>query len=82
MISSVATSNNKESVNDDLETSYLNTVTSNNPRTWNCIVLVDGMEVPFKLDTGTEVTIVTEIVGKVVSGHFILHKRYPVLTRE
>ena len=44
--SSVATSHN------DLEISYLNTVTSNSTQIWNCVVLVDGVEVPFKIDTG------------------------------
>ena len=62
-VSSVATSHNDKFIKDYLEISYLNTVTSNSTQIWNCVVLVDGVEVPFKIDTGAEVTVVTEAVG-------------------
>ncbi len=48
---------------------YLNTVTSNNAGTWNCAVLVnDRVEVLFKIDTGAEVTVVTETVSDRMGG--------------
>ena len=62
-VSSVATSHNDKFIKDDLEISYLNTVTSNSTQTWNSVVLVDEVEVSFKIDTGAEVTVVTEAVG-------------------
>ena len=62
-ISSVATSHNDEFIKDDLEISYLNTVTYTSTQIWNCVVLVDKVEVPFKIHTGAEVTVVTEAVG-------------------
>ena len=65
-ISNVITCNNDE-FNDDLDISYLNTITSNTTQTWNCVVLVDGVEVPFKIDTGVEVTVVTESISNKVN---------------
>ena len=39
---------------------YLNTVGSSNTTTWNCTVLLNDHEVPFKVDTGAEVTVISE----------------------
>ena len=56
-ISNVITSNNDE-LNDDLDISYLNNKHG---------IVVDGVEVPFKIDTGAEVTVVTESISNKVN---------------
>ena len=44
----------------DYDMAYLNTVGSSNTTTWNCTVLLNDHEVPFKVDTGAEVTVISE----------------------
>ena len=45
----------------DDETAYLNTITSSSTtKSWNCNVALDGQEVTFKIDTGAEVTVISE----------------------
>ena len=39
---------------------YLNTVYKNSSNSWNCQVTVNGVATFFKLDTGAEVTVITE----------------------
>ena len=49
-VSSVSKSHNDEFIKNDLEISYLNTVTSNSTQTCNCAVFVDEVELPIKID--------------------------------
>ena len=46
------------------DTVYLNTVNERNVNSWNCTIQVDGQAIPFKLDTGAEITVVTEETAK------------------
>ena len=39
---------------------YLNTIGADQATMWNCTIRVDGHEVPFKVDTGAEVTVISE----------------------
>ena len=49
----------------EYDTAYLNAVTSgSNAKTWTCEIMVDGQNVPFKIDTGAKVTVITELVAK------------------
>ena len=52
---------------DENDTAYLNTVTlQSGSKSWNCNVVINGQKIPFKLDTGAEVTVVSESVLKSV----------------
>ena len=49
----------------DDETAYLNTITSSSTtKSWNCNVALDRQEVTFKIDTGAEVTVISESVAQ------------------
>ena len=49
----------------DDETAYFNTITSSSTtKLWNCNVALDGQEVTFKIDTGAEVTVISESVAQ------------------
>ena len=41
------------------DTAFLNTIGAGNTTTWNSTILVDRHEVPFKLDTGAEVPVIS-----------------------
>ena len=49
-----------ESQVSDYDMAYLNTVGSSQTTSWNCTVLLNDQEVPFKVDTGAEVTVISE----------------------
>ena len=52
---------------DENDTAYLNTVTlQSGSKSWNCNVVINGKNIPFKLDTGAEVMVVSESVLKSV----------------
>ena len=52
---------------DENNTAYLNTVTlQSGSKSWSCNVVINGQKLPFKLDTGAEVTVVSESVVKSV----------------
>ena len=40
-------------------TAFLNTIGAGNSTTWNSIILINGHEVLFKLDTGAEVMVIS-----------------------
>ena len=51
------------------DTAYLNSVNGDqNGNSWNCTIQVNGHAIPFKLDTGAEVTVVTEESAKSFKG--------------
>ena len=39
---------------------YLNTIGADQATTWNCTISVNGHEVPFKVDTGAEMTVISK----------------------
>ena len=39
---------------------YLNTIGADQATTWNCTISVNGQEVPFKVDTGAEMTVISK----------------------
>ena len=45
---------------DHYDRAYLNTIGVDQATMWNCTIRVDGHEVPFKVDTGAEVTVTSE----------------------
>ena len=45
---------------DHYDRAYLNTIGVDQVTMWNCTIRVDGHEVPFKVDTGAEVTVTSE----------------------
>ena len=45
---------------DQYDMVYLNTIGAGQATTWNCTISVNGHEVPFKVDTGAEVTVISE----------------------
>ena len=49
-----------ESQVSDYDMAYLNTVGSSQTPSWNCTALLNNQEVPFKVDTGAEVTVISE----------------------
>lgn len=57
-ITSISTEEQQEVPRDDI--AYLNTVYKNSSNSWNCQVTVNGIAISFKLDTGAEVTVITE----------------------
>ena len=49
-----------EQSEDSEDVAYLNSVNGTTSNSWNCSVVVNGVAIPFKLDTGAEVTVITE----------------------
>ena len=47
----------EEPTDDYYDTAFLNTVSAGNTTAWNSTILINGHEIPFKLDTGVEVTV-------------------------
>ena len=45
---------------EDLDMSYLSAIGSDNDSSWNATIQINGQSVVFKLDTGAEVTAITE----------------------
>ena len=45
---------------DYYDVAYLNPVSAGQTTMWNCTVLLNDHEVPFKVDTGAEVTVISE----------------------
>ena len=45
---------------EDLDVSYLSTIGTDNDSSWNATIQINGQSVVFKLDTGAEVTAITE----------------------
>ncbi len=45
---------------DHYDRAYLNTIGADQTTMWNCTIRVDGHEVPFMVDTGAEVTVISE----------------------
>ena len=45
---------------DHYDMAFLNVIGTDQATTWNCTVLVNGHEVPFKVDTGAEITVISE----------------------
>ena len=46
---------------------FLNTIGSDCDAFWTCIISVSGQDIPFKVDTGAEVTVVSEKYAKILS---------------
>lgn len=58
----ISTVEQSESYCDDV--AYLDTVYKNSSSSWHCQVAVNGVAIPFKLDTGAEVTVIGEDSGR------------------
>ena len=52
-------SSNETPTDDYYDTAFLNTIGARNTTAWNSTILINGHEVPFKLDTGAEVTVIS-----------------------
>ena len=66
-------SSNKTPTDDYYDTAFLNTIGTGNTTTWNSTILIDGHEVPFKFDTGAEVTVISaDVLAPLTSP--MLHK--------
>ena len=52
-------SSNETPTDDYYDTAFLNVIGAGNTTTWNSTILIDGHEVPFKLDTGAEVMVIS-----------------------
>lgn len=51
-----------------LDSSFLDAMTSKSPNSWNTNVLLEKVNVNFKLDLGAEVTTITEETFKLLNG--------------
>ena len=57
-----------------METVYLNTIKGTDKNKWEIMIGIEGKQVPFKVDTGTEVTLLSELTWKSLEHSWPLKK--------